>query len=233
MVYGVDVVTDDPIVDLFYDQASRTLIIVLRDEMVETLRQRGFDKWEGRTEGSRQSPIGWYILSESGWQKAQQHNKSVSSLLGRLTKRPNELPLATDEGKVPEEDLKEALEMLKKFSLQLFKLYRAKIHQAYYSDFMPSYSRLADEGTLIYFDQFLKKEGLPQRPKDLLLYLLLVEETSHLALPLEEDNLTIELATFLNMARAYYKLTKEEKDSLKTFAQENNQQERLLVGLPS
>jgi hypothetical protein len=63
------------------------------------------------------------------------------------------------------------------------------------------------------------------------MYLLLVEETTHLALSLKQDDLTIELATFLNLTKAYNQLTDQDKQQLKAFATQYNQQDRLLIWL--
>ncbi|MBU1090683.1 MAG: hypothetical protein KKC42_02420, partial [Candidatus Omnitrophica bacterium] len=161
----------------------------------------------------------------------------ISSLLGRSKERVMVgEPFAKEP--VTEEDLKDALDMLKSYSSYLYEFLMARISKDNYwyapTQSMAGYARLqllTNDIIFLLFDEFLKT--LPKsRPKNILLFLLLVEETSHLvALPLKENYLTIELATFLNMAKAYYALSKEDREQLKDFAKEHKQGERLLPWL--
>ena len=155
-------------------------------------------------------------------------NPVVNSLLGRLIHKQTGVPYASE--KFPQDELKEPLKMLNKFSKELDNLRKSRIASYYYSEVMGSYSCLQDlgkkVGVLILFDEFLKT--LPKsRPKDLLLYLLLVEETTHLTMPLVEDDLTTELITFLNMSKAYYQLSKEDQQSLNDLAKQYDKANRL------
>ena len=146
----------------------------------------------------------------------------IFSLFGCQRQRPNSLSLCTVEKVLPDE-LTRSLEMLKGFSEHYYGLYTEKIKDAcWYSPSQGSCAVMQYQNgkrAILLLDRHLKVLREP-RPADVVIYLLLVEATSYLALPSVDDDLNIKLTSCIGVAQAYYRLTPEQRNALRSFVQE-------------